>query len=604
MNKQWILTNRDIVQPDGLEVVFKTDKFNLYGPKNLIIEYKEQDKTELPMFFVDGFVLPRYTDFQKNSKLDQKNLLPELYKMYGIEFINHIKGNFILVMIHKSEFYVFTDRLGIKKCYYHNTEDGKYIISNTLKFISDNIRTELDKENIAIKILMHYYIGGGTFLKNIFCTIGASKISFVDTLIIESYWHCRTLLEQASEETTYKNFALRFKDIVKSYISFLKPAKTSVTLTGGLDSRTVLSVLLALNEKPSTYTYGKPESGDVISAKHISEICGLEFKNHPYPQLSSDWFKQLAEEITIKGNSTINIHRAHRLFAMKQGADSFNEDEILIGGFLGGENIRGIFYDNLIVSEFLWKSLNGEKNKKQLIINILSKNYFDINQINIDIVLERLEKTEIFFNKKTAKQNKKDTGDSISIDEQFYTLYLLEAQYHHAQDLNLYSHFIKYPVPIFMDIDFLELLYKAEFDFRFINSGSNTLLKGIKGHELNCQLISELAPQLGEIPFLKRGFFSAQEYLGNKCMLLAKRIFRKFFAKNIVPNFPLDEWMKKYVEEMLYSKDIDLVRGVYNINKLQEHFANTEEYEKNEAFWQTYTMPIALALANKQYMQF
>ena len=61
--------------------------------------------------------------------------------------------------------------------------------------------------------------------------------------------------------------------------------------------------------------------------------------------------------------------------------------------------------------------------------------------------------------------------------------------------------------------------------------------------------------------------------------------------------------MKDYVEDMLYGQDIDLVNEVYNINKLQNCFTNTEEYGENEVFWQKYTMPIALALAHKQYMK-
>jgi len=604
VKKQWILTNRINIQNNGLDVVFKTEKFNLYGPKNLLKDNNKKGEigNRTPVFFVDGFILPRYHDSQKNSKLDQKNLLHELYKKYGFEFINHIKGNFILIMIQKDEFYIYTDRIGIRKCFYHNDENGEFIISNTLKFISDNIRTELDKENIAIKTLMHYYIGGGTFLKNVFCTIGASKISFIDKLIIESYWHCRTILEQTSEKISYKEFAIKFKNTVKSYIDFLKPSKISVTLTGGLDSRTVLAALLAIGEKPSAFTYGKQESGDVTAAKEIAKTCDLETKNFSYTHISNDWFKQLAEEVTIKGNSTINIHRAHRLYAMKQGADSFNESEMLIGGFLGGENIRGIYYDNLIVSEFLWKWLNEKKNKKQLIIEILEKHCFDTSQININIILKRLGKIVLFFDKETLIQNKTETGNHISQEDQFYTLYLLEAQYHHAQDLNLYSHFIQYPVPIFMDIDFLELLYQSGFDFRNMNSGFSTLLKGIKGHELNCQLISELAPQLINIPFLKRGYFSAKEYLGNKWVLLAKRVFRNYFKKKIIPNFPLEKWMKEYVGDMLFDQDMDLIKEVYKIDKLQENFTNLEEYGKGERFWQLYTKPIALVLAHKQYM--
>ncbi|MCP4219533.1 MAG: hypothetical protein GY765_33165 [bacterium] len=585
MNEEWILTNRPDYSPGALDTLLEK-KETLYGSK------ESGSFTRLDADFavyIEGYILPVVDFFSRYAHLEPAQLVATLYKKYEMEFTWYIKGCFVLILFIDDRVYVFNDRMGVRKAFYH-TDPAGFIISNKLENISAHIRTEPDMEHIALRSLMHYYIDGTTFLKDVFYTRGASRLFFgpeTNKLEIGAYWECSSLLDGEAETNSYQVVSDRYSELVQMYIDYLKPGKVSVTLTGGLDSRTVLAALLNRGHKPSAFTYGRAQSGDTETAKQIAETCGLEFKNFPYPELSGQWFKELAEDITHRGNSLINIHRAHRLQAMKQADDFFAPDHMLMGGFLGGENIRGIFYDNLILSEYLWQNLQGVEDKKQLVRDILEKSCINTDAVDIDRVLEIVE------NQKFTSPGEK---------ARFYTLYLLEAQLHHAQDLNLYGQFIKYPVPIFMDFDFLDLLYRSRLDFRYINTGSNVLLKGIIGHELNCRMISLLAPQLANIPFLKRGHFSAREYLGNKWMLMAKRTMRHFMGKGIAPNFPLGDWMKEYVEMFLAGEDSELVDGIYDVKKLRESYNSLEEYGKGEAFWQKYTMPAALALNFREFL--
>lgn len=127
-------------------------------------------------------------------------------------------------------------------------------------------------------------------------------------------------------------------------------------------------------------------------------------------------------------------------------------------------------------------------------------------------------------------------------------------------------------------------------------------MKGLYGHELNCRIINESAPEISKIPFIKRGYFSADEYLGNKALLFVKRIFRRIFVKKDLPNFPLGIWMKDFVEEILPDYEDTCISEVYDIGKLRRELEITSEFRTNESFWQKYTMPAALLLAFKEYI--
>ena len=90
-----------------------------------------------------------------------------------------------------------------------------------------------------------------------------------------------------------ENLSNYFKIIIENYKEF------SLGLSGGFDSRLILSLLLKYDTKPFIYTNGNPNSIDVKISKGICKAFGLEFVNY---YENDEFFKgsNLAEVIDEK----------------------------------------------------------------------------------------------------------------------------------------------------------------------------------------------------------------------------------------------------------------------------------------------------------------
>ncbi|MCK5059331.1 MAG: hypothetical protein KAT34_21965 [Candidatus Aminicenantes bacterium] len=573
---EWLITNNEHVEITGLELFFKSKQFKVYHKGEGIFSYAiDSDQVSI---IIDGCVLPRIDYANEFSGYTPGSLIKELYLRYHLELINYIKGNFVVIIIKGDEFYIFNDRIGIRKFFYF-IKGGSFIFSNHFKLLPGKIDRKIDCESLAIYSLMNHFIDGMTFLKDVFYSKPASKISFNGRITFDSYWNCEELLKRKIEEISYEHFSEKFIGIIKSYIDYLNPGKISLTLTGGLDSRTILAALLHLGVKPGTFTYGNPFSEDVITAKKVAQACGLDHKNY-YVKPSVEWFSDLADDIVNKGNSIIHIHRAHRLFAVANPGSSEPDDEILFTGHMGGELIRNFFYDGIIISGFIEDWIKKKSRGKKLIISYLEKNFIKVDNIDIDRLIKIL-------------LNQKFSYAELKMNE-FYLTFLILAGNYHAQGPNLFGYYKKYPVPIYIDIDFLELIFGSNYNFMSANNRPGSYIKRIKNHELYCFLINRLSPKLANIPLAKRGYYTPKEFVeDNSFSFLAKRVVRKKFAGHKYPvNFSLDDWMKNYVGSQLkILRNSEIINNFINVEDILNRF-NNNKHRTYEKYWRKFTNPI------------
>jgi asparagine synthetase B (glutamine-hydrolysing) len=91
----------------------------------------------------------------------------------------------------------------------------------------------------------------------------------------------KKLFQLSKKQSKYeiKDIAETIYAIVTENIENLNDSDISLTLTGGMDSRLILAALLKAGVKPNCFTFGNPESKDVVFAKEISEKLGLAFHN-------------------------------------------------------------------------------------------------------------------------------------------------------------------------------------------------------------------------------------------------------------------------------------------------------------------------------------
>lgn len=603
MLKEWIITNRGGISVDNAECFVVNTAFTLYAAESDVVSFKPDGGSgENGFLLIDGYLLPRASCHNLYAHLEPAELVHRLYKEYGDGFIDYIKGSFIIVLVTPGRgFSIFTDRLGLRKVFYYYDEGrGDFIFSNRMQGIAGSVDAKTDVIAVAVESLMHHYIDGMTFLEGIRYSSPASRIVCDESgrkLFFHTYWDCTRLLDTEVTDISPGEMAEEFKTITRNYIDYLKPKTVSVTLTGGLDSRTILAALLNIGVKPHAFTYGHPESVDVTTARDIAGKCDLKYRNH-YVQPTAGWFSQLSEEIIDKGDSIIQLHRAHRLAAIRLETEMHPDTDMVLGGYMGGENIRNFYYDGVIVPGFVKSWLHEEGDKHELIRSTLEEKF--IKSPSVD--------TERIYGILTEQPYFNDSTETVKMKE-FFLNFLLLAGIHHSQDLHLFGHFVKYPVPLYLDIDFLYLIFRSPYNFLYgsdyTGGGYKTYLKRVKGAELYCKFIDAFSPVLAGIPFAKKGYYSAHEYVKDGTALLtAKRMKRYLLNHRETPvNFAMGGWMADYVKWQLNRVGKDTVTaGIFDIEEAKRQLiaAVPPPYEKD---WRRYTDIIWTQLAVKQFLE-
>ena len=565
----WTITNHKILNQSEL---FTGNNFSVFSTNHNIELGSLNYKMHTFSFFMLGFCIPV---INCKSKKHSSELVKELFTRYGFDFINYIKGSFNIILFNQDEFKIYSDHHGVVKHFIYNQDT--FIISSYLESITTEIKCTIKPENVALQALFNHYINGFTFLNEVNYNLPGSILTFSDHQIkTATYYKPSELLGLKEAKINFIDFAEKFKNIIKQYDLLLDHKKVSMTLTGGKDSRTILAALLNNRIKPFTFTYGAKESSDVYYAEKIAQSLNLEFKNYNPKNLNSEWLSKLSEKIIEQGQSLVNIHRAHRVDSIKHLQQDESKEQLFLGGYMGGELMMGVYYDNLIVTDFIKEWIFSKESKRDLIRKHLQKRYFNLDHLNLDYI-ESYCKNLPFLNQSSVQEN------------EFYLQFHVAAYAHHIADISIFMNYIKYPVAVFLDIDFLHLLFSSPYHFLKQNNASKNPFKRLKMFELNMNMQHILAPELSKFHFAKKGTYNTKEFLGNNITLLMKRAFRYYFSKKeFSSNFPMDNWLIKFSEASFNDILNNNINAIYKIPEAKSDF-DKNIYSSNESSWHKYT---------------
>jgi hypothetical protein len=533
--------------------------------------------------FIDGYILPRSEYFETYKNETEEELVRKLYSKFGNQFINYIKGSFILVLRKDKNIQVYTDRHASVKCFYFET-DNEFIISNSLKQIRRFIELKISQENSAIFTLFNHFIGDLTLYREVFQLKSAGAIYVKDNkLEVTNYWKPQFLFQKKDKLHRADVLAIEWNKIIQGYHSYLKPNKTALTLTGGNDSRMILSALLANDITPVNMTFGNPKSGDVIVAEKICSTLNLAFKNYHVENPASDWFTLVADNVIIpRGNSLVNIHRAHRIDAVKKLKDDNPKVEMLYTGLVGGEYIKRPSYNNVTIPEIYqrWIDFRNSKGKKEFIIIQLQNKGIKTVTLNIDYIISELDRIII------------PEGDFNPDEIKFIHLHQYYAVTHHTQDPTLFRNSIKFIINPYMDIDFLESLSKSK-EWYLNKKGSGPMEKVWHSY-LQVKITHLLCPKLSYIPFAKNGEYTGLEMLKSPLKYLLKRGWKRLRKNSTLyeRNFAMGSWIYDFSKSQLNEME-HKVSDLYEKDYLKQVLEKIKN-KKSEEDWHTITAAINL----------
>jgi hypothetical protein len=551
--RDYILTNK-MIEPvaAGLYPVKMSGGMQLYVSDQAIC----RDLDEM-MIVIDGYVLPRNDVFRTYKELNQFELIEILYKKHGQEFVKYIKGSFVILIMLEQKTEIYTDQLGIKTLFYCDTVPEKAFTNNISLFHCAGIHIEPDSVSMAIKSLLNRVPGKFTIFVNIFKTKGATQIEvYQHKTQVSQYWNCKEFLNQTihkHQENSFEQFAELLKMNFNNLTEFLKPSSHVITLTGGKDSRTGLSILKSLGIEPTGFTYGNPDSRDAVFARKLSDAVEIPHHIISTP-LSGEWYQNVSDDIIGLNNPEISLFRAHRVHAFSGISEKMKQPSILYAGYLGGELLMGIYYDNLIFTDFLtnyWK--NGDWSE----INPKLEKCFHRSYAGLkDQIIQRLSVLHTLNGK--LKQREKE----------YFSLFEIGIP-HHSQDVFLSEKYFNYAYPFYLDVDFFEALFLSRFSLFFTNNKTVNLLSRYKLYEFNLKIQHHLAPQLDRIPFGKRGSYTTDEFLKGKLYWSFVKTLRYIFQGNkFPPNYAYNTYFRNFIMKQLHDIHADsnnILNQHYNI---------------------------------------
>lgn len=518
-------------------VLFKNDKFILYQNKNNSKNYYRKDDNTF--IYLSGYLIPRLD----SGKIQMLDKILNDYIENGELFLKNYKGDFVLIIVHNDKLILFSDYFGVSKFFYSEVT-GDFIASNNLKIVSQLRKISLNERNIYLYYLLNYLPFETTFFKELNKNVGGQYI-VVDSKGVskQKYFDVITFLRnrqplKLKEKDLFQLASNQWMRLIRQYLNHVANERVAITLTAGLDSRLILAAMRKMGVNPVTFTFGRPDSMDVVHAKRISKVLKLEH-HHFFPD--KDFFDNFSDQAlkTVKdGEGLVTQYRAHRYFAYQKVAELY-VDHVFFG-FIGSEVIRGIHPDGLIFPFFFIDQWLGKETSIQ---EYLRKS---IEEIKPDVLLDVMTYININFKNWEPDQHIFD--------------FLIPL--HFSQDMNLVFKQNMQPYAPYWDIDYLEFQKNTPFFININDKRKHSTLghfKRIMGPKYSAQMLAIIDPENAGLS-LGKGY-SPNDFVKSRYIAGLKYYLNKKFTSNLkVPNFSYDSWFKNYllnsVEGMKGYKDI------------------------------------------------
>jgi len=208
----------------------------------------------------------------ESSLMDKSDWNSELEKKDFSQF--NLNGHFAIARLSENQLELFTDQLGVRNIYLTKLNDC-IAFSTRLDWISkldENI--SIDWEEFGARWLLVNQLSGKSILKSVERMSQGSKAIFktdpVSVKISNSAWH-----PDFVQTTENKNLDTILKDFTLCGVNTTR--KLSLALSGGLDSRILLALLLSSNSRNyCLHSINNPNDPDRKIAARISEELNVE----------------------------------------------------------------------------------------------------------------------------------------------------------------------------------------------------------------------------------------------------------------------------------------------------------------------------------------
>jgi asparagine synthase (glutamine-hydrolysing) len=239
---------------------------------------------------------------------------------------------------------LFNDRFGMHRVYYYETKEAFYFAAEAKAILA--VRREvrsIDPDGLAEFVSCGCTLGIRTLFKDIRVLPPASFWSFRQASIEQkgTYFESKEWEEQSplEPEPYYQQLREAFSESLPRYLG--GPERVGVSLTGGLDSRMIMSWCRAAPGSLPCYSFGGMyrESQDVRIARQVAQACGQEHEVIPVGEEFLARFPHYSERAVFLTDGCVEVKHAPDLYVNERAA---RIAPVRLTGNYGGEVLRRV----------------------------------------------------------------------------------------------------------------------------------------------------------------------------------------------------------------------------------------------------------------------
>ncbi len=513
------------------------------------------------------------------------------------EHFSSYRGTYAIAIFEKENrrISIVSDRISQHPIYYLATDDG-FIFSTTISAYSKLAMVpDFNVDWLHEFLFFNYPVGQTTFLKNVLRMPPATVYQYdLETSQSQSFEYSglfKKEKELIAGREAFEKAQFVFNESIPRY--FDDELDVAVSLTAGLDSRTVLSFGLTGNrESLVSYTYGIDNCYDLREASKIASALQLP---HIKIIFDDEFLAELIElmyETVYLSHGLERVNRATLLYVYRMLTNRGQRFPLVVTGVSGDhlfrDHMRGLGNVPALISSAMMRIYREGMNgcHEEFFKKTYGDNYGGF-ETHIRNVLSNLQTRYGTF----------DSAESYLS----YLIYEVAPKYF-AGEAAIANHYSTFRTP-FWDTDIIRLSYEIEF----ATLGFSEHLDR-KDKYRECVLQASLIRNIKHIPHVPfRGIPLHLYSSNNKILYTLYRVFNRGPSKIkslLIPTrYPLPEDWSMWFDTVL-SGEIDRLIGKDSLisNYIQPEFLR-ELKQKKDAHWlgKVITVEIILNLLKKRW---
>ena len=288
--------------------------------------------------------------------------LVHLYEELGPKFFEKLNGWFsgVLVDLRQEKIFLFNDRYGAGRVFFHESQDGFYFASEAKALLKVLPETrELDFKSVGEFLSCGSVMQNRTLFAGISLLPAGSVWSFSpgrpvckEVYFRKEQWEN---LPQLDAATYYDRLKETWARVLPKY--FGGNQKVGLSLTGGVDSRMILAWAPRANGDLPCYTWGGSyrDCKDVTLSRRLAEICHQPHQTIPVSEEFLAQFPALAAKAIYLSDGSMDVTGAIDVYVQRKARQIA---PIRLGGVYGGEILRRLVMFKPVFPR--WDSLDSE----------------------------------------------------------------------------------------------------------------------------------------------------------------------------------------------------------------------------------------------------